>query len=363
MFRRRFSLGFAPPRTWPRWRRAATLLVASIVLVVLFKLAQLPAAFLLGPMMAAIALSVAGAPVPLSRTAILLAQGVVGMMIATMFPPSTVAEIARDWPVFLFGTLSTLVASSLIGWLIMRARLVPGTTAIWGSAPGAASVMTFLSADYGADMRLVALMQYLRVALCTIVATIVARALGVPMTAATTFTLFPPIEWGPALLACGLVVAGVAIGVRLKVPGGAMLLPMLFGSAVNLSGLASLALPPSILAISYALLGWAIGMRFTIDVMGHAASIFPRLLLSVLVLLAICGGLGWVLSHIAGVDFLTAYLATNPGGADSVAIIAASTQVDVPFIMAMQLARFLLVMILGPALARYLSRTVKDPKP
>jgi membrane AbrB-like protein len=191
----------------------------------------------------------------------------------------------------------------------------------------------------------------------------VARVLGVPMTAASTFTLFAPIDWGPALLACGLVVAGVALGVRLRVPGGAMLLPMLFGTAVNLSGLASLALPPSVLAVAYALLGWAIGMRFTIDVMGHAASIFPRLLLSVLALLAICGGLGWVLSHIAGVDFLTAYLATNPGGADSVAIIAASTKVDVPFIMAMQLARFLLVMILGPALARYLSQTVKEPKP
>ena len=40
------------------------------------------------------------------------------------------------------------------------------------------------------------------------------------------------------------------------------------------------------------------------------------------------------------------------GGADSVAIIAASSQVDLPFVMAMQVARFMIVLLLGPALAR-----------
>jgi len=55
------------------------------------------------------------------------------------------------------------------------------------------------------------------------------------------------------------------------------------------------------------------------------------------------------------VDPLTAYLATSPGGADSVAIISASTPVDVPFVMAMQMSRFLIILFLGPALARLLS--------
>nr|WP_281247820.1 AbrB family transcriptional regulator [Paraburkholderia lycopersici] len=44
------------------------------------------------------------------------------------------------------------------------------------------------------------------------------------------------------------------------------------------------------------------------------------------------------------------------GGADSVAIIAASTSVDVRFVMAMQMARFLAVLVIGPAAARFLAR-------
>jgi membrane AbrB-like protein len=69
-------------------------------------------------------------------------------------------------------------------------------------------------------------------------------------------------------------------------------------------------------------------------------------------LIALCGGLAWALHALTGKDALTAYLATSPGGADSVALIAASSQVDAPFVMAMQTGRFLFVLFAGPSIAR-----------
>jgi uncharacterized membrane protein AbrB (regulator of aidB expression) len=39
-----------------------------------------------------------------------------------------------------------------------------------------------------------------------------------------------------------------------------------------------------------------------------------------------------------------------------VAIIAASSNVNVPFVMAMQTARFILVLLVGPTLARAVAR-------
>jgi uncharacterized membrane protein AbrB (regulator of aidB expression) len=58
---------------------------------------------------------------------------------------------------------------------------------------------------------------------------------------------------------------------------------------------------------------------------------------------------------IADKDPLTAYLATSPGGSDTVAIIAASSRVDLPFIIAMQTARMFLVLLTGPWIARSLA--------
>ena len=57
-----------------------------------------------------------------------------------------------------------------------------------------------------------------------------------------------------------------------------------------------------------------------------------------------------------GIDALTAYLATSPGAMETVAIIAASSHVDVPFIITLQMVRFLTIIAIGPPIARFLAR-------
>ncbi len=115
------------------------------------------------------------------------------------------------------------------------------------------------------------------------------------------------------------------------------------------------ALPPWLLAISYTGIGWTIGLRFTREIIAYAARALPMVLASILTLIALCGLSAALFVAFAGIDPLTAYLATSPGGADSVAIISAQTRVDVPFVMSMQIGRFLLVLVTGPWLARTLS--------
>ena len=53
--------------------------------------------------------------------------------------------------------------------------VVPGTTGVWGSSPGAASAMVVMADAFGADARLVAFMQYLRVVCVVVVASLIAR--------------------------------------------------------------------------------------------------------------------------------------------------------------------------------------------
>lgn len=82
---------------------------------------------------------------------------------------------------------------------------------------------------------------------------------------------------------------------------------------------------------------------------------------SIVALIAVCAGVAFLLAEFAGIDPLTAYLATSPGGMDSVAIIAAAASgVDISFIMALQMLRFLIVLLMGPALARFVAKTVRD---
>jgi membrane AbrB-like protein len=131
-----------------------------------------------------------------------------------------------------------------------------------------------------------------------------------------------------------------------------LLISLLFGAALSVGGLVSFDLPPWLMAACYALVGWSIGLRFTREILAYAARAFPKIAAATLAFIALCGGIGWILHRLLGIDLLTAYLATSPGGADSVAIIAAGSHADLPFVVAMQTARFVLVMIAGPALVR-----------
>jgi membrane AbrB-like protein len=350
--------------TRPAWLRWTVLLAASLLIVALLEAAHLSAALLLGSMVAAIVLAVGGASVRVPGPAFAVAQGVLGVMIARYIPVSIVGEIARQGPLFIGCVVSVIVAALLLGLLLMRWRVLPGTTALWGTFPGAASAMVLMSGAFGGDMRLVAFMQYLRVVLVAVVASVMARLWQGPgkhVAVASTdwLALGEPRALALTLL---LVLATVWLAARTRLPAGALLLPLVAGVVLEDSGLLHITLPPLLLAACYALLGWSIGEHFTPQILRSALKALPRMLGAIVALIALCGAIAVALVKLAGIDPLTAYLATSPGGADSVAIIAASSrQVDVPFVMAMQTARLVVVLVCGPVLARWLGRRFGAP--
>lgn len=217
--------------------------------------------------------------------------------------------------------------------------------------------MVLMAEAFGGDMRLVAVMQYLRIALVGIVASVVSRLwMTSDSVAAAAPNWFPPVAAGPFAETLALAVAGAVIGVKSKIPAGALLVPMIVGVVLSGSRGVTITLPPWLLAGCYALVGWSIGLRFTRPIVLHAARLLPRIVASIFVLIALCGCLAYVLHVVTGTDALTAYLATSPGGADSVAIIAPSSKVDLPFVMSMQIARMFVLILIGPSLARMLVR-------
>jgi uncharacterized protein len=339
------------------------LLGLSALFGFILELLHLPAALLLGPMIAAIVLATANWSVRLPPILFFLAQGVLGCMIARSVPLSIFAEIGRHWPIFLLGVASVIAAAATLGWLLARWHVLPGTTAVWGSSPGGASAMTLMAEAYGADIRLVAFMQYTRVLCVAVAASLVSRFWVAGSVAPMPEVVwFPGIAWRSFAETLALAGAGAVLGHYLRIPAGPLLVPLCLGVMLQNTGVMTIELPPWLLAMSYALIGWGIGLRFTRSILAHAARALSRVIASTLTLIAVCGLFAAGLVYLAGVDPLTAYLAMSPGGLDSVAIIAASSRVNLPFVMAMQTARFLVVLLTGPSLARCLANRVGGSK-
>lgn len=340
------------------------LFLLSLLLSLLFLYVHLPAALLLGPMLAGILFSLRGITLKLPRSAFLAAQAILGCMIAQNLTGSILTTLAANWPVVLAVLLVTLFSSAVVGWLLVRYSALPGNTGAWGSSPGGAAAMVAMAQDYGADIRLVAFMQYLRVLFVAGAAVLVTRIMLGDSAEAVSQQIdwFPPLSaslWTTLLLA---VVAGVA-GRMLRIPSGTLLVPMLAGALLHTSGIMVIELPEWLLAIAYMAIGWRIGLGFDKQVFFMALRPLPQILASIFALMGICAAMAWGLAHYMQIDFMTAYLATSPGGLDTVAVIAAGSNADMALIMAMQTLRLFSILLTGPAVARFISTRAPKPAP
>ncbi len=347
-------------RLQPRLHGPALLLCSALASAA-FLLMGVPAGMLLGCMLAAVLLATQDMSVQVPAPLFAIGQSVIACLMARSLHFEVLHRVAGEWPLFLGIAFSVMAASALLGYWLMRSGLLPGSTAIWGLAPGAASAMVLMAGDFGADTRLVAFMQYLRVALVTAIASLVAHfaacaslghaAAGWDVQLAHWLHIQSPLHAGLTLT---LVLAAAWLGRTLTFPGGPLLIPMVLALAMDNLSPWKLELPGPLLALAYAALGWGIGLRFNREILEHAWRVLPRVLVAIAALIVLGLMIAGCLMGFAGVAPLTAYLATSPGGADSVAVIAVGSAVDAGFVMAMQMVRFFMVLLLGPRLSRWL---------
>jgi membrane AbrB-like protein len=342
------------PSTWPAAAQWAALLVLSALISLIWGTAGLPAGLMLGPMIAGIVFGVAGVRLSVARWPHIGAQAVIGAMVSAAITPAIIATLSHQALLFGFVVTTTLLAAASLGWLVSRLGLIPGATAIYGTLPGAATAMVLLSEAEGADQRLVAFMQYSRVLLVALAAALVARfwvgSNGTHITGAPWLATVHRENLAAVLL---LAVLSQQLARLLRMQAWAILGPMIILSGLHAAGWLTIELPRWLLALAYAVIGWQIGLGFRRDALLHAAKVLPVIIGAALSLIAFCALVAWGLMRLAHVDALTAYLATSPGGLDSVAIIAASTsQVDLPFVLAFQSVRLLLVIALAPTITR-----------
>ena len=341
----------ARPWQWLILGAMSSVMISALLLV------SFPAAWLIGAMIAGIFFTVFGGTLRITNTWSLIGQGVLGTLIANAMPLDTSVGLVSQWPVFLFSAICLFVTALALGWILTAAKILPGTTVVWGLSPGAATMMTFMAENAGADAQTVAFMQYIRLVLIAIIATAVTWVIGhEPAATATAQAVAAPLDWIAVCETLVLALAGPAVARLTGIKSMALVFPLAGGLLLSHLGWLDLRLPAPLLFGVYTLLGWRIGLRFTRPLVMHALSVMPAILLSSLLLLGACAGVAAWLVVFHGVDPLTAYLATSPGGVDMVAVLSASGGADMGFVMTMQMLRFLLVLAFVPPLAGVIGR-------
>ncbi len=313
------------------------------------------AAWFLGPCIVAIVAGSTGlfaARVP--RPVTIWCQCAIGTLIAGTIVPATVTAVAQHAIALVLAVAATLLAATVAGVILGRTSTLGPATAAWGITPGGAIAMTAMSDDYGADSRLVAFMQYTRLLVVVFTVSLIAHLMGADR-AAPGFLRgehLAPFDTRDFLETLAIAIGSTAVLLRLGVRSAGLFGPLIVGGTLHALGFVHLTLPPALLHAAYAIVGIGIGLRFTRATLVHAVRAIPAVLTATFAMIALCAGSAYLLHRATGIDMMTAYLATSPGGLDSIALIAVGSHADMGLVLALQALRLVAVIAFGPAIAQ-----------
>lgn len=320
----------------------------------------LPVAWLLGAMAGSLALVlVRGEPQPFPPQVALLANTVLGTSSGLLFDRGTALLMARSAGAVAAVVAATLVLSAGMGWALARWGRLDPTTAYLGAVPGAASGMVALSHELGADIRVVALLQYLRLIMVLILVPLALPYL-VPAAAgaggAAAIAAPAAAGWQGLAVTVGCMVGGALAGRLLRLPSPYFLGPMLAAALGLWTGWWHGTAPDWLFALALAVTGTAVGARFERRLLRRLARVVAVEAVLVVGLIAACGAVGALFHLVTGVSLATALLGTAPGAMETMVAAAMEQGGDAPLVVAMHTLRWLAVVLLAPSLVPFLVR-------
>ncbi len=335
----------------------AGLLLLAAVLWFLLSLLQFPASALLGSMIAGIVFGIRGTGMAMPRPLYRLAQGFAGVFIARSMTPDVLIDAMAYWPLLILVTALTLFVSFAAGWGINRLGKVPTQPAILGSLPGMSGAMVVIALERGIDGRVVALMQYARLASVILAVSLISHfGAGEATVEVLSLEAGPESTLFPLLISAGIACLGIPLGRLSFIPAASMLVPLIIGSVLEASGSFHIVLLDEAIGLTFAIIGLEIGLKFTKATLIKVISYVPVILVSCVVLNLAGLVLGGLLMLFLPVDPLTAFLATAPGSIETVALVAVASHAQVPIVLTFQTVRLFVVVLLGPYIMEQLAK-------
>jgi len=343
-----------------RWAPLVPLGAATAALGWLLGRTGLPSEYLFAALLVGLVVALwRDGRVTLPPLAFITGQAVTGVALGAYVRSSSLEALGESWLPVTLVSLGTLAASVSAGLLLSRTTFVDKPTGALGMVAGGASGIVAMADELGADDRLVAFMQYLRV-LVVVLLTPLVIAIAFPghhggqAPGAHAPILGDAKGW---VLTVALAVAGAVAARRLRVPAPTLLGPMILSAFVVLAIPDwRFTVPPLLRESAFALIGLQVGLRFTLETVREVGRLVLPVLLNILGLMAACFVLALMLAAVTSVDLLTSYLATTPGGLYAVLAVGFGAGANTTFVLAVQSLRVLVMVLVAPLVVRRLVR-------
>lgn len=340
------------PKLWIITTSLGIGLVAGLIATYI----QMPLPWMLGPLIATMVISLYGKKLIIPGSMRTGSRYMVGAILGATVTVETLRRVP-EWPVSLVALLvGAVMITVLCTAYLYRVAGYDRMSALSASLPGAISTIPMVAIALGADARRVVMPHLLRVTLIVmIVPPLYSWWQGVslvnPSGAGNGFDW-----WGDHLWILVLALPGWWLARWLRFPIPELTGPMLIAAACSLSGY-RLVLPDWLFALTFLVLGSAIGVRFFGMSLGLLASVGRHALICTVITLSITLIVAWGIHILAGFDFHIVLLAVMPGGIAEMTILAAALGVDPVFVAFHQIVRSMLLNLVAPYVIQWFGQS------
>jgi uncharacterized protein len=341
--------------------RLAETLAVALIGGVAFTLIGLPAGLLSGSMLAVAIAGVSGRPMLVPATMARVCFVLVGILLGSVVKPEMLRGIA-DWPLSI--AVLVLAALCIIAATASYLRLLHGwdrLSALMGASPGSLAQVMALSAEYGLDLRKIAVVQTTRVLMLTVGLPAGLALFGLAKHATVTAA---PATASPDVTELAILAvfstATALLLMWLRFPGGLLFGAMAGSGLLHGTGWIHAVLPWWITAAAMITLGAVAGARFAnttpSTLLGYLGAAFG----SFAVAIAVASTFVLVVTSLLPLPIADLVVAYSPGAQDTMMVLALALHLDPVFVGAHHLARFMVVSVSIALIARRLSR---KPRP
>lgn len=336
----------------------ATLALAGVAL---FHIAHIPLPWLLGPIGACLAASLAGVRLNSVKSVNDGMRTILGVAVGATLTPAVLASFPSMWPTLALVPITVLAIAAIGVPYFQRIWGYDFPTAYYAAMPGGLQDMLLFGEEAGGNVRTLSLVHATRVMVIVVALPFLLKGIwqadlsNPPGAPASTV----PVQELLIMVVCAL--SGWWLAIRVGLFGASILGPMIVAAAAALTGLLHFRPPAEAIWAAQFFIGMSIGVKYSgVTMLEVRRDLVASLgFCVILIILTVIVVEGVVLTNLAPGQ--EALLAFAPGGQAELTVLALIVGADVAFVVAHHVLRILVVILGAPLMVRLFDRSSSAP--